>query len=151
MAGRPADAAACDAPTVTRRAVVRREVIVVSANSGAPMQVGSGEGVSAPPHLDSNMPEPVVARAQSSAAGAGQHPSGERVVNFGPGDVAPMESTHTKEPTMKSHASVEELDESLVPKRQRGRPATHCWPSPGSPEYTVGCPGCDGRIIVNFL
>ena len=47
--------------------------------------------------------------------------------------------------TTKSPAPVEEHDECLVPKRQRGRPATHCWPSPGSPEYTVGCPGCDGR------
>ena len=39
----------------------------------------------------------------------------------------------------------------LVPKRQRGRPATHCWPSPGSPEYTVGCPGCDGRSYRHLL
>ena len=46
------------------------------------------------------------------------------------------------EPTTKSLAPVEKHDESLVPKRQRGRPATHCWQSPGSPEYTAGCPGC---------
>ena len=48
VAGRPADAAADDAPTVTRHAVERREVIVVPAISGAPLQAGSGEGVSAP-------------------------------------------------------------------------------------------------------
>ena len=37
VAGRPADAAADDAPTVTRHAVERREVIVVPAISGAPL------------------------------------------------------------------------------------------------------------------
>ena len=56
-----------------------------------------------------------------------------------------MEVALTVEPTAKSHAPVEEHEESLAPKRQRGRPATHVWPSPGSAEYTVGCPGCDGR------
>ena len=62
-----------------------------------------------------------------------------------------MEVAQAVEPTTKSHAPVEEHDESLVPKRQRGRPATHCWPSPGSPEYTVGCPGCDGRSYRHLL
>ena len=66
------------------------------------------------------------------------------------GDV-PMELAQAVEPTTKSHAPVEEHDESLVPKRQRGRPATHCWPSPGSPEYTFGCPGCDGRSYRHFM
>ena len=37
VAGRPADAAAGDAPTVTRHAVEQREVIVVPASSGAPL------------------------------------------------------------------------------------------------------------------
>ena len=41
VAGRPADAAADHAPTVTRHAVERREVIVVPAISGAPPQAGS--------------------------------------------------------------------------------------------------------------
>ena len=27
----------------------------------------------------------------------------------------------------------------------------HCWPSPGSPRYTVGCPGCDGRSYRHLL
>ena len=54
------------------------------------MQVGSDESVSAPPNLDSTMPEPVISRAQSSSAAGGksQHPSVLRVVNFGPGNVA---------------------------------------------------------------
>ena len=48
VAERPADAAADDAPTVTRHAVERREVIVVPAISSAPLQADSGEDVSAP-------------------------------------------------------------------------------------------------------
>ena len=40
VAGRPADVAAGDAPTVTRHAGERREVIVVPASSGAPLQGG---------------------------------------------------------------------------------------------------------------
>ena len=72
------------------------------------------------------------------------HPGGERVDSSGPGGDVPMDVARAVEPTTKSHFPVEEHDESLVPKRQRGRPATHCWPSMGSPEYTVGCPGCDG-------
>ena len=55
------------------------------------------------------------------------------------------------EPKTKSHAPVEEHDESFVPKRQKGQLATHCWPSPGSPEYTVGCPGCDGLSYRHLL
>ena len=62
-----------------------------------------------------------------------------------------MEVAQDVEPTTKSNAPVEEQDGSLVPKRQRGRPANHCWPSPGSPEYTVGCPGCDGRSYRHLL
>ena len=62
-----------------------------------------------------------------------------------------MEVAQAVEPTTKSHAPVEEHDESLVAKRQRGRPATHFWPSPRSPEYTVGCPGCDGRSYRHLL
>ena len=45
VAGRPAEAAAEDAPTVTRHAVERKEVIVVPAVSGVPLQVGNGEAV----------------------------------------------------------------------------------------------------------
>ena len=147
VAGRPADAAADDAPTATRHAVERREVIAVPAISGAPLQAGSGEGVSAPSNPVPNLPKPTVARAQPSSAAveSSHHPSGERVDSSGAGGDVPMEAAQAVEPPTKSHASVEEHDESLVSKRQRGRPATHCWPSPGSPEYTVGCPGCDGR------
>ena len=72
------------------------------------------------------------------------------IIQVGGGHV-PMEVAQAVEPTSKSHAAVEEHDESLVPKRQRGRPATHCWPSPGSPEYTVGCPGCDGRSYRHLM
>ena len=67
VAGRPADAAAGDAPTVTRHAVVHSEVIVVPASSGAPLQAGS-EGVSAPSNPVPNLPKPTVARAQPSSA-----------------------------------------------------------------------------------
>ena len=63
VAGRPADAAVDDAPTVTRHAVERREVIVVSAVSGVPLQTGSGEDVSTPsnPVLDLHKPGSVSA------------------------------------------------------------------------------------------
>ena len=79
VAGRPADAAADDAP-VTRHAVERREVIVVPAISGTPLQAGSSEDVSAPSNPVPNLPKPTVARAHSSSAAveSSHHPSGER-------------------------------------------------------------------------
>ena len=128
VAGRPADAAAGDAPTLTRHAVEQREVIVVPASCGAPLQAGSGEGVSAPSNPVRNLPKPTVARAQPSSAAveSSHHPSGERVDSSGPGGDVPFEVAQAVEPTTKSHAPVEEHDESLVPKRERGRPATHC-------------------------
>ena len=64
VAGRAADAVAGYAPTVTRHAVEQREVIVVPASSGAPLQAGSGEGVSAPSNPVPNLPKPTVARAR---------------------------------------------------------------------------------------
>ena len=80
VAGRPAEASAEDAPTVTRHAVERKEVIVVPAVSGVPLQVGSGEGVSTSPNPVPNLPKPRVARAQSSSAAveSSQRPSGEK-------------------------------------------------------------------------
>ena len=125
----------------------------VPASSGAPLQAGSGEGVSAPSNPVPNLPKPTVARAQpsSSAVESSYYPSGERVDSSGSGGDVPVEVAQAVEPTTKSHAPVEEHDESLVPRRQRGRPATHCWPSPGSHEYTVGCPGCDGRSCRHLL
>ena len=79
VAGRPADAAAGDAPTMTRHAVKQREVIVVPASSGAPLQAGSGEGVSASNPVP-NLPKPTVPRAQPSSAAveSSHHTSGER-------------------------------------------------------------------------
>ena len=65
-----AEGAAGDAPTVTRHVVERREVIMVLARSGAPLQVGGGETVTAPPNPVRNLLEPVVARAQLSSAAA---------------------------------------------------------------------------------
>ena len=93
VAGRPADAAADDAPTLTRHTVERREVIVVPASSGAPLQAGSGEGVSTPSNPVPNLPKPTVARAQpsSDAVESSHHPSGEGVDNSGPGGDVPME------------------------------------------------------------
>ena len=58
VAGRPADAAAGDPPTVMRHAVEQREVTVVPASSGAPLQAGGGEGVSAPSNPGPNLPKP---------------------------------------------------------------------------------------------
>ena len=77
VAGRPAEVSAEDAPTVTRHAVERKEVIVVPAVSGVPLQVGSGEGVSTSPNPVPNLPKPRVARAQSSSAAveSSQRPS----------------------------------------------------------------------------
>ena len=65
--------------TVTRHAVEQREVIVFPASSGAPLQAGSGEGVSAPSNPVPNLPKPTVARAQPSSAAveSSHHPSGE--------------------------------------------------------------------------
>ena len=93
VAGRPADAAAGDAPTVTRHAVEQREVIVVLAGSGALLQSGSGEGISAPSNPVPNLSKPTVARAQPSSAAveSSHHPSGERVGSSGPGCDVPME------------------------------------------------------------
>ena len=138
---------------MTRHAVEQREVIVVPASSSAPLQAGSGEGLSSPSNPVPNLPKPTVARAQPSSAAveSSHHPSGERVDSSGPGGDVPMEVAQAVEPTTKSHAPAEEHDESLVPKRQRGRPATHCCPSRGSPEYTIGCPGCDGRSYRHLL
>ena len=124
VAGQPADAAADDAPTVTRHAVEPREVIVVPASSGAPLQTGSGEGVSAPSNPVPNLPKPTVAREKPSSAAveSSQHPSGEKVDSSGPGGDVPVEVAQAVEPTTKSHAPVEQ-DESLVPRRERTRDA----------------------------
>ena len=150
VAGRPADAAADDAPIVTRHAVERKEVIVVAAISGAPQQAGSGESGSAPSNPVPNLSKADSREGTTIIGCSGKQPSfkwreRERVDSSGLGGDVPMEVAQAVEPTTKSHAPVEEHDESLVPKRRRGRPATHCWPSPRSPRYTVGCPGCDGR------
>ena len=107
VAGRRADAAAGDAPTVTRHAVEQRKVIVVPASSGAPLQEGSGEGVSASSNRVPNLPKPTVARAQPSSAAveSSHHPSGERVGNSGLGGDEPMEVAQAVEPTTKSTRS----------------------------------------------
>ena len=145
VSGRPADVAAGDAPSVSRHAGERKEVIVVHASSGAPMQGSSGEGASAYSNPVPNLPKPMVERTEASPVEgeSSQNPRGEKAASLS--DDAPMELTHAVEPTAKSRAPVEEHEESLAPKRQRGRHATHAWPSPGSPEYTVACPRCDGR------
>ena len=44
-----------------------------------------------------------------------------------------------------AHAAIEDHPQEAPVKRGRGRPPTRVWPKPGSPEYTPGCPGCDGR------
>ena len=138
VAGRPADVAAGDAPTVTRHAGERKEVIVVPASSGAPMQGGSGEGASASSNPVPNLPKPMVERTEASPVEgeSSQNPRGEKAASLS--DDAPMELTQAVQPTAKSHAPVEEHEESLAPKRQRGRPATHVGPSPGSRKL-AGC------------
>ena len=45
----------------------QREVIVVPASSGAPLQADSGEGVSAPSNPVPNVPKPTVVRLQWKA------------------------------------------------------------------------------------
>ena len=82
VARRPADAAAGDAPTVTRHAVEQSEVIVVPAISAPPLQADSGEGVSASSNPVPNLPEPTVARAQPSSASSQQAKSRDRVDSF---------------------------------------------------------------------
>ena len=68
VAGRPADAAAGDAHTVTRHAVEHKEVIVVFASSDVPLQAGSGEDVSASSNPVPSLPKATVARAQPSSS-----------------------------------------------------------------------------------
>ena len=60
------------------------------------------------------VPYHVVARPLSSSAApeSSQPLSGERVVEFRLGKVALMELTHSFEPTLESHAPVEEHDEN---------------------------------------
>ena len=104
----------------------------------------------APSHVDSNMLEQVVAGAQSSSAAAVSIQSGERereLSSIGLGNVAPMELAHPSEPTPKSHAPVQEHDESLVPQKHLDEDtATHCWPSAWITRvYGLGALGCDGR------
>ena len=148
VAGRPADAAAGDAHTVTRHAVEQREVIVivVLASSAAPLQ---GAAAKASAHLPIQFQ--TCPSRQSRGHNHHQHPSGGRVDSSGLGGDVPMKVSQSVEPTKKSHAPVEELDESLAPKRQRGRPATHCSPSSGSTKYTAACPGCDGNSYRHLL
>ena len=89
---------------------------MVPACCGAPMQVGSRESVSVPPHLGSSMPEPVVARAQSSSEAASIRVGREL-------SILVLETSllsHRSAPTLKSHALAQEHHESLVPKRQKG-------------------------------
>ena len=66
---------------------------MVLENSGAPVQEGSGGSVRAYPIPTSDLPEPVVTRAQppSASAESSHHPSGETTVDPGPGNVVPME------------------------------------------------------------
>ena len=108
VAGRPPDVAAGDAHTVTRHAVEQREVIVVPASSDAPLQAGSGEGVSAPSNPVPNLPKPTVARAQPSSAAveSSHHPRGKRVDSSGPGGDVPVEVAQAVYPTTKSHTPV---------------------------------------------
>ena len=99
-------------------------MIVVPASSGAPLQVGIGEGVSAPSNPVPNLPKPTVARAQPSSAAveSSPHPNGERVDSSGPGGDVPMEVAQAVEPTTKSHAPVEEHDERSRSKETEGDP-----------------------------
>ena len=135
VAGRPADAAAGDAPTVTRHAVERREVNVVLAILWRPTASGAAAKASVyfPIQFQSCLSRQSRGHNQHRLQW-NDHPSGERVDSCGPGGDVPLEVAPAMEPTMKSRAPVEEHDESLVPKRERGRPATHYWSSPGSPE-----------------
>ena len=132
-----AEGAAGDAATVTRHVVERRGVIMVFARSGAPLQVGGCETVSAPPNPVRNLLAPVVARAQlsSAAAESSHHQTGERVVNSAPGNVVPLEVVQS-ENRRRSHMLLWKSMKNVSFQRdkERGRPATHCWPSPGSPE-----------------
>ena len=125
VAGRPADVAADDAPTVTRHAAKRKEAIVVPAISGAPLQVG-GEGVSAPPNPVPNLPEPTVARAQQSSAAVGKAASiqvgRELIDSFGPARVVPMEVAQSVEPTTKSHAPVKSMMKVSLQRDSGGEP-----------------------------
>ena len=140
VAGRPAEAAADDAPTVTRHAEERKEVIVVPASSGAPLHGGQRQRRQCILHIQFQTCPSRWSRShrqQSPAAGEPSHcPRGEKAESLGPGDNVPMELAPAVEPRAKSHAPVEEHDERLAPKRPRGRPATRVWPRPGSAPNT---------------
>ena len=62
------------ASTVTRHNVERKEAIVVHAISGAPLQAGSGEGVSAPSNPVPNLAKPKPTKyVQALFLSCGQH------------------------------------------------------------------------------
>ena len=90
----------------------------------------------------------MVERTEASAVAgeSSQYPRGEKAASLG--DDVPMEMARAVAPTAKSHAPVEEHEESLAPKRQRGRPASHVWPSLGSPENTVVLAAMDGATDI---
>ena len=123
VARRPAEAAAGDAPTVTRHAVEHREVIVVPASSGTPLQADSGEGVSAPSNPVPNLPKPTIARAQPSSAAveSSRHPTGERVDSSGSGGDVLMEVAQVVEPSTKSHAPEDKREKEKEKKGQTAR------------------------------
>ena len=124
---RPADAAVGGALTVTRHAVEQREVLLVPASSGAPLQARSSDGVSALSNPVPDLSEPKVARAQPSSSLKWKatiiQVVKELTVLFLV--VTCLWRWHKLWNRQRNHTPpVEEHDESLVPKRQRGRPAT---------------------------
>ena len=63
----------------------------------------------------------------------------------GPANAEPLKKLARPREPDQDHAAIEDHPQEAPVKRGRGRPPTRVWPKPGSPEYTPGCPGCDGR------
>ena len=70
--------------------------------------------------------ETATARLQASGVARG----------FGHGTTEPADLTDRVKRVTSTYAPVGEHEGGFVPKRSRSRPATHCWPQLGSPEYS---------------
>ena len=140
VARRQADAAAGDAPTVTRHAVEHREVTVVLGSSGALLQAGSGEGVSAPSNPVPNLPQPSSAAVESS-----HHPNGNELTVL---DlvVTCLWRWHKLWNRQRNHTLQWRSTMRVSFQRDREGDLRRT----GGSEYTVGCPGCDGTQLQTF-
>ena len=150
---RPADAAADNAPTVTRHAVERREVIVVPTISGAPLQPAAAK-------TSAHFPIQFQICLSRQSGGHNHHRlqwkaaiiQVERELTVVVLVVMCLWRWHKRWNRQKSHTLRWRSTMKVSFQRDReGDPRRTAGQVPGSPEYTVGCPGCDGRSYRHLL